>query len=100
MSQEETEFIEAATRFANAIVKKHQAGQPLAGPATSVFHIQITTPPPEKLAYNKKEAAEAIGVSERTIDNLIKRKLLKRNGALRHVIVPRAEVERFLRDSI
>lgn len=101
MTQEEIALIEAATRFANAILVKHQAGKPPSGPAAPpVFHINITTPPPERLAYTKEEAAQRLGISARSIERLIARKLLKPSTALRMVVISRTEIERFLKDTI
>ena len=62
--------------------------------------VQVQIQPAEKLAYNSKEAAAALGQSEQTIYRLIKRGHLKACSVLRHKVIPRAELERFLRDSI
>jgi len=50
----------------------------------------------ERLAYSVQEAAEILGVSEKTIRRLIVRGLIKPSRALRHLLIPRKELERFL----
>jgi len=74
----------------------------------------IIPPPPEKiylpvnsensenkrLAYTMKETAEILGISYITVHRLIKRGLLKNSRALRHKIIPAAEIERFLKESL
>jgi excisionase family DNA binding protein len=50
-----------------------------------------------KLLCSKKEAAEALGVSLRTIDNLIGQKELTARRVGRRVLIPAVEVERFTR---
>lgn len=53
-----------------------------------------------RLAYSTKEAAAAIGQSEQTIRRLIKRGHLGACSVLRHKVIPAAELQRFLRDSV
>lgn len=50
-----------------------------------------------KLLCSKKEAADALGVSLRTVDNLIGRKELGVRRVGRRVLVPVVELERFTR---
>lgn len=50
----------------------------------------------ERLAYGIREAAELLGVSEKTIRRLIARGLLKPSRALRHLLIPNKEIVRFL----
>lgn len=50
-----------------------------------------------KLLCSKKEAAEALGVSLRTVDNLIGQKQLPVRRVGRRVLIPAVEVERFTR---
>src|SRR5713226_9475902 len=49
-----------------------------------------------RLAFSVSEAAEILGVSEKTIRRLIARGLLKPSRALRHLLIPKKEIERFL----
>jgi len=50
-----------------------------------------------KLLCSKKEAADALGISLRTVDNLIGRKELAVRRVGRRVLIPAVEVERFTR---
>jgi excisionase family DNA binding protein len=50
-----------------------------------------------KLLYSKKETADALGVSQRTVDNLIARKELAVRRVGRRVLVPLSELARFTR---
>ena len=51
---------------------------------------------PQKPGYSIREAAAYIGVSERTVFELLNRKLLRRCKALRRTIIPGVDVETFL----
>jgi excisionase family DNA binding protein len=50
-----------------------------------------------KLLCSKKETADALGVSLRTVDNLIGRKELGFRRVGRRVLIPAKELERFTR---
>ena len=50
-----------------------------------------------KLAYSMQETADVLGVSYFTVHRLLKRGLLKSSTALRHKLIPIAEIERFLK---
>lgn len=50
-----------------------------------------------KLAYSMDEAAQVLGVSYMTIHRLLKRGLLRSSNAIRHKVIPHAEIERFLK---
>jgi excisionase family DNA binding protein len=49
-----------------------------------------------RLAYSVHEAAQMLGVSDKTVRRLIRRKLLRASRALRHLLIPKKEIERFL----
>ena len=53
-----------------------------------------------RLAFSVRETALALGVSEKTVRRLIDRRLLRVSRALRHILIPRAEIERFLRQTL
>jgi excisionase family DNA binding protein len=53
-------------------------------------------PPPLRLAFSVKETADMLGVSDKTIRRLIARRLLRSSHALRHLLIPKKEIERFL----
>jgi transposase-like protein len=52
-----------------------------------------------RLAYSLREAAEILGISYVSVWRLRKRGLLKCSKALRNAMVPRTELERFLKDT-
>jgi excisionase family DNA binding protein len=49
-----------------------------------------------RLAFSVKETAAMLGVSEKTIRRLVARGLLRTSRALRHLLIPKKEIERFL----
>ncbi len=52
-----------------------------------------------RLAFNAHEAAEALGLSYATLWRLLQRGLLKRSLAVRKILIPRTELERFLEET-
>jgi excisionase family DNA binding protein len=52
-----------------------------------------------RLAYTVKETAEILGISPPTVYRLLCRGLLRSSLALRHKIIARSEIERFLKDT-
>jgi excisionase family DNA binding protein len=54
----------------------------------------------KRLAYTMRETSEILGVSYITVHRLIQRGLLKSSRALRHKIIPKREIERFLKETI
>jgi excisionase family DNA binding protein len=57
-----------------------------------------TSPP--RLAYSMRETADMLGVSYITVHRLLKRGKLRASDALRNKVIPKSEIERFLRESI
>jgi excisionase family DNA binding protein len=51
---------------------------------------------PQRLAFSVKETAQLLGVSEKTVRRLVARKLLRSSRALRHLLIAKKEIERFL----
>ena len=51
----------------------------------------------QALFYNKQESAQILRVSERTIHQLIRQKLLRAMRVGRRVLIAREELERFAR---
>jgi excisionase family DNA binding protein len=51
------------------------------------------------MAFSVKEAADILSVSKITIYRLLERGLLRSSGALRRKIIPKVEVERFLKET-
>jgi excisionase family DNA binding protein len=53
--------------------------------------------PPERLVYTVQEAAVVLNVSTKTIRWLLARRLLTGSKALRKILIPRAQLEAFLK---
>ena len=53
----------------------------------------------QRLAYSLKETAAMLGICEKSVRRLIHRGLIRPCRALRHILIPRTEIERFLRDT-
>jgi excisionase family DNA binding protein len=54
---------------------------------------------PQRLAYSLKETAAMLGICDKSVRRLILRGLIRPSRALRHVLIPKTEIERFLRDT-
>jgi excisionase family DNA binding protein len=54
----------------------------------------------ERLAFSVAEAAHMLGISEKSVRRLVARGLLRPSRALRHLRIPRKEIERFLNDTV
>lgn len=52
-----------------------------------------------RLAYSVKEAAEILGISEKTIRRLVVSGELRVSRKIRHLIIPKTELERFLNEA-
>ena len=57
-------------------------------------------PTVEKLAYSIEEAAAALGISYISVFRLLKRGKLKSCRALRHHMIPKSELMRFLKATL
>jgi len=69
------------------------------GPVSGAFYIMELNPNCSAVnprALKLKQAANYLGVSSNSIRRLIKRGLIKPNRALRHMLIPISELERFL----
>lgn len=58
-----------------------------------------STPLP-KITYSPAEAAKVLGVCQDTVYRLIRRGKLRASNALRHKLIPRSEIERFLESTL
>ena len=67
--------------------------QPAAARAEAAQPVQ----PPAPLAYTVEEAAAALNVSTKTIRRLLARGILTASKALRKKLIPRAQIEGFLK---
>ena len=54
---------------------------------------------PTRLGYTVKQTAELLGVGNETVYRLLKRGLLRSSSALRTKVIPRTEIERFLKET-
>ncbi len=54
---------------------------------------------PARLAYSVQETARMLGVCDKSVRRLILRGLLRPSRALRHIRIPKQEIDRFLRDT-
>jgi hypothetical protein len=52
-----------------------------------------------RLALTRRETAKALGVTPMSVDRLVARGLLRPCRALRRPLFPRAEIERFLKET-
>jgi excisionase family DNA binding protein len=72
-----------------------------AAPKQTVAPVQVPACPQvqplkSRLMFTVKETAEALGISEKTVYRLVQRNLLRTSRALRHIRIPKSEIERFL----
>jgi hypothetical protein len=72
-------------------------------------HASVAVPSPagaianredERLAFTMQETAKILGISYISVHRLLKRGLLKRSLALRRIVIPKREIERFLQDTM
>lgn len=52
------------------------------------------------MAFSVKETAQILGLCEKTVRRLIDRKKLRAIRVLRHLLIPKSEIIRFLTESI
>lgn len=52
-----------------------------------------------RLAHSIHETAAMLGVSDKTVRRLVDRGLLRACRALRHLLIPRTEIERLLKQT-
>lgn len=54
---------------------------------------------PQRLAFSIQETAAMLGVCDKSVRRLILRGLLRPSRALRHLLIPKHELDRFLRET-
>jgi excisionase family DNA binding protein len=54
---------------------------------------------PGYMGFTVKQTAELLGLCNDTVYRLLKRGLLRSSSALRHKIIPKSEIERFLKET-
>lgn len=62
--------------------------------------IATVAAPAERLAFSVAETAAMLGISEKSVRRLISRGVLSCSRALRHLLIPRKEIERFLNNTV
>ena len=55
---------------------------------------------PLRLAYSLRETAQMLGVCSKTVRQLIARGLIRPSRALRHLVIPKTEIEKFLKETL
>jgi len=68
--------------------------------ATASQNQTANTDPLPRLAFTMRETAEILGVSYITVHRLLKRGKMRASDAIRNKVIPRTEIERFLKESI
>lgn len=58
-----------------------------------------STPPLPRLAYTMRETAAILGISYMTVHRLLKRGKLRASDAIRNKVIPKTEIEKFLKDT-
>ncbi|PWU19839.1 MAG: hypothetical protein C5B50_05265 [Verrucomicrobia bacterium] len=53
-----------------------------------------------RVAFNVKETAAMLGICEKSVRRLVARGLLRPSRALRHLLIPKNEIERFLKETV
>ena len=79
----------------NSTLKRNNGAptSPVVSPSVADSTSGIST---NRLAFSVKETADILGLSEKTIRRLVARRLLRSSRALRHLLIPKKEIERFL----
>jgi excisionase family DNA binding protein len=54
---------------------------------------------PDRMCYSVKQTAELLGVSKITVYRLLERGLLRSSSAIRTKVIPKSEIERFLKET-
>ena len=67
--------------------------------ASGAQNSTATTAALPRLAYSMRETAKILGVSYITVHRLLKRGKLRASDAFRTKVIPKTEIERFLRES-
>jgi excisionase family DNA binding protein len=55
-----------------------------------------TTPQPERQTLDVKDSAAELGVCEETVRRLVRRKVLRKLPGIRHILIPKSEIQRYL----
>jgi len=55
-----------------------------------------TTTLPERQTLDVKDSATELGVCEETVRRLVRRKVLRKLPGIRHILIPKSEIQRYL----
>ena len=72
------------------------------GSATSItpnLRLPMGEAKPAPMSFTVKQTAELLGVGNETVYRLLKRGLLRSSSALRTKVIPKSEIERFLKET-
>ena len=71
------------------------------GPASSPANLKLQSGDgkPAPMSFTVKQTAELLGVGPETVYRLLKRGLLRSSSALRTKVIPKVEIERFLKET-
>lgn len=58
-----------------------------------------TTIQPERQTLDVKDSATELGVCEETIRRLVRRKVLRKLPGIRHILIPKSEIQQYLNNS-
>lgn len=61
---------------------------------------KLPAQPLPRLSFTMMETAQMLGISYISVHRLLKRGLLKSSTALRHKLIPRSEIDRFLKANL
>ena|SRR5579859_6141550 len=69
------------------------------GSSTPTLNMAMRDDKPAPMGFTVKQTAELLGVGPETVYRLLKRGLLRSSSALRTKVIPRVEIERFLKET-
>lgn len=90
------DWLNGKIRFEIEIVNGRKTSEPGLRPKMSEQFIEGEN---NRLAYTLKETAKLLGVSYATVHRLLQRRLIASSHALRTKLIPRSEIERFLKET-
>jgi excisionase family DNA binding protein len=109
MNDNETSFETIVLKFSGEIHVSREQIQPLldrfltktespkSAPSVPIPAPSKADPFKGRLMFTPKETAEILRISQKSVYRLIARGLLKTSKALRHIKIPKAEIEQFVK---
>ena len=83
-------------RLCSSYTKEVVVGRMLSNRERLIMNATTTAPECQTLDIN--DAATALGVCKETVRRLVRRKVLRKLPGLRHILIPRAEIQRYLNE--